>query len=197
VPLLVGTVLNESNRALWDKASESMSEAELRTQVSSRYGALVEEVIDAWRAVYPAAKPVELLGLIDGAPNRRSAIRQAARKAAQRSAPAFLYCFAWKTKMMDGRPRAFHRAELPFVFDNTDRCAHQTGGTPVARQLAARVSDAWIRFARTGDPNHPGLPEWPAVSPGRTPTMFFDDRCQVFWDHDAEALTAAEEVGAA
>jgi len=197
VPLLVGTVLNETNRALFDKVSESMTEAELRRRLSPRYGPGVDRVIDAWRATYPAAKPVELHGLIDGAPHRRSAILQAARKAAQRSAPAYLYCFAWKTKIMDGRPRAFHRSELPFVFDNTDRCAHQTGGTAAARALAARVSDAWIHFARTGEPNHPGLPEWPAFSADRVPTMYFDDECRVLVSHDAAALAAAEEAGAA
>jgi para-nitrobenzyl esterase len=197
VPLLVGTVLNEANRALWDRGSESMSEAELRTRLSQRYGTRVDRVIDAWRATYPAAKPVEVLGLIDGAPHRRSAILQAARKSAQRAAPAYLYCFAWKTKIMDGRPRAFHRSELPFVFDNTDRCAHQTGGTAAARAVAARVSDAWIHFARTGNPSHPGLPEWPAFSADRVPTMFFDDECELLRSHDARALAVAEEDGAA
>ena len=101
-----------------------------------------------------------------------------------RSAPAFLYTFAWKTRMVDGRPRAFHRSEIPFVFFNTDRAANQTGGTDEARALAAKVSDAWIAFARTGNPNHPGLPTWPAFSPNRVETMFFDNNCAVRYDHD-------------
>jgi len=93
----------------------------------------------------------------------------------------------------DGRPGAFHGSELPFVFDNTDRCAPMTGGTLEARTLAARVSDGWIYFARTGNPNHPGLPAWPAFVPGRVPTMTFNDTCEVKYDHDGAARRSLGE----
>jgi len=89
--------------------------------------------------------------------------------------------------MVDGRPRAFHRSEIPFVFFNTDLAANQTGGTDEARGLAEKVCDAWIAFARTGNPNHPGLPTWPAFTADRVETMFFDSNCAVRDDHDRRA----------
>ena len=46
--------------------------------------------------------------------------------------------------ILDGRPRAFHCAVLPFVFCNTDRCAAMTGGPAEARELSAKAADAWI-----------------------------------------------------
>ena len=117
VPLLVGTVLNEANMALWNPSAEAMTDPEMRERVTKRRGDRAEAIIAAYRATYPDAKPVELLGLIDGAAHRNAAVLHAARKAAQRAAPAYLYTFAWKTAVMDSRPRAFHRSELPFVFD--------------------------------------------------------------------------------
>jgi para-nitrobenzyl esterase len=101
-----------------------------------------------------------------------------------------MYWFAWKTPVLDGIPLAYHCAELAFAFDNIDRCANSTGGTPEARDLAAKVSQAWIQFARTGDPNHSGLPRWPAVSAQTLPTMIFDTRCEVKNDPDAEERKA-------
>jgi para-nitrobenzyl esterase len=83
-------------------------------------------------------------------------------------------------------PLAYHCAELAFAFDNIDRCANSTGGTAQARELAAKMSQAWIQFARTGNPNHSGLPRWPAVSASTLPTMIFDTRCEVKDDPDKE-----------
>jgi para-nitrobenzyl esterase len=46
------------------------------------------------------------------------------------------------------------------------------------------MSDAWIQFARSGDPNHKGIPSWPAYNAGKGPVMIFDNRCEVKDDPD-------------
>jgi para-nitrobenzyl esterase len=115
-------------------------------------------------------------------------VQQAQRKAALDRGKAWLYRFDFNSGVLDGRARAFHCAELAFVFDNIDRCLNHTGGTPQARALAAKMADAWLAFAHTGDPNHKGLPSWPAVSPGATPNMLFDAACRVVADPDAKEL---------
>ncbi len=53
-----------------------------------------------------------------------------------------------------------------------------------ARELGNRMSDAWINFARKGDPNHPGLPKWPAFKPEDGAVMVFDNKCEVRNDPD-------------
>jgi para-nitrobenzyl esterase len=69
-------------------------------------------------------------------------------------------------------------------YGNAERCAAMTGGGAEAVELAGRVSDAWIAFARTGNPNHPGLPAWPAFDPATGPVMLFDRTCEVKGDPD-------------
>ena len=118
---------------------------------------------------------------------RQNAVTQAERKAALNAAPAYLYWFTWQTPILDGRPRAFHCSELPFCFDNTDRCAAMTGGTAEARELGTLMSQAWIAFARSGDPNHGGLPKWQAFSAERVQTMIFDNKCELKNDPDGAA----------
>jgi para-nitrobenzyl esterase len=115
-------------------------------------------------------------------------VKQAAAKAALNKAPAYLYWFGWQTPIFDGRPRAFHCAEIPFVFCNTDRCDTMTGGGPDARALSAKIADAWIQFARTGDPNHPGIPNWPKFSPKTAPTMMLDNNMHVALNPDGLEL---------
>lgn len=182
VPMLIGTVMNERSPSMTDARLESMTESELQNQAAERYGARANAIVAAYRRAHPQAKPVEILSLILSP--RTNAIRQAERKAAQNAAPAYMYWFGWKTPVLDGRPRAFHCAELAFVFNNTDLCAQSTGGGPEARELAARVSDAWINFARNGDPNHSGLPKWPVFTAAKGETMIFDTRCEVKDDPD-------------
>lgn len=187
VPLMVGTTFRESGPIL-GRSGESMTESELLDNVRQRHGDRSMEILEVFRRTFPRQKPVDLWHLIDRLEgSRETAILQADRKAAQKAAPAYLYQFAWNTTMLDGFPRAFHGSEVAFVFYNTDRCARMTGDTAEARMVAANVSDAWIHFARTGNPNHSGIPEWPAFTPDREPTMIFDTRCEVKYNYDREA----------
>jgi para-nitrobenzyl esterase len=194
VPMLIGTVLNEMSPSMSTPALESMSEDDMRKRAADRYGDKAGMVVDAYRKAYPAVKPIELLSRMFSV--RTNAVTQAERKAALKAAPAYMYLFAWQTPILDGRPRAFHCSEIPFVFANTDVSAFATGGTAEAKELGDKVSDAWINFARKGDPNHPGLPKWPAYAADAGPVMIFDRTSEVKNDPDRELRkTVATALG--
>ena len=54
------------------------------------------------------------------------------------------------------------------------------GGDPALMQaLGEAMQDAWIAFARTGNPEHPALPSWPQWTPERNAVMVFDDQSRV------------------
>jgi len=128
----------------------------------------------------PNAKPVELLSEAVSSRFRNPCLAQASAKAGQGGAGVWLYRFDYNPRtVLDGRVRAFHCAEMAYALDNVDRCLNATGGTAEARALAAKMSGAWLAFARTGNPNHPGLPHWPTVSRAAVPNMVFDRACRV------------------
>jgi para-nitrobenzyl esterase len=98
--------------------------------------------------------------------------------------PVWMYLFTWESPVFGGLLRSTHALEIPFVFDNVDREGVEmfTGTGPGRGGLARRMHAAWIAFARTGDPNHPDLPEWPRYDTARRPTMRFDTACEVLED---------------
>jgi para-nitrobenzyl esterase len=196
VPLMVGTVLNEiaNSIQMGDATLDAMDMDEMKRRVTAQRGAKADAIIATFQKAHPSATPFELLSRITAMSSRINALTQAERKAALGAAPAYVYWFQWQTPVLDGRPRAFHCSELPFVFYNTDRCAAMTGGGLEALDLSARVADAWVSFARKGDPNHPGLPAWPKYTADKVPTMVFDTKCVAANDPDGDCRKIIAEA---
>ncbi len=193
VPLLTGTILHEFPSGLDHREATFMTGEELHQKVRAEFGGKADGIIAAYRKDYPDATPFGIYAAMGAVLFRRPAVEQAARKAALGAAPAYSYIYGWRTPMLDDRPGTFHACEISFVFDNAELCDHYSGLLPEALALAKQISGAWAAFARTGNPNHAGLPEWPAYSADKRATMFFDFPCGVRNGPEAEGLRLMAE----
>jgi para-nitrobenzyl esterase len=171
----VGNTLNEFITAIGKPDAFTMTAEELESNVKKVWPDKADKIIGTFRNSYPNANNFHLWSVIGTSSVRATSLEQVRLKTAQRSVPAYLYRFDWQAPVLDGRPMAFHCAELAFVFDNTARCENMTGNGAAARALAATMSEAWVHFATTGDPNHPGMPRWKPLDPETNGTMVFDD----------------------
>lgn len=194
VPLLVGTNLNEFVNGVDNPEVDSFTNEQLEKQVGEVFGDNGHAIIEAYRREYPKAAPFDLYAAIAVASFRQSAFLQAERKAVLGAAPAYEYVYAWRTPVLDGRPGVFHSAEIGMVFGNAALCDNYSGGTPEGLTLGGKMCDAWINFARYGDPNHKNLPHWPAFTPGKCQTMIFDKECVVKNDPESEGRRLIEKA---
>lgn len=117
---------------------------------------------------------------------RSRAVLQSERQTANGGA-VYNYLFDWKTPLYEGRPRAYHNSDLAFWFNNTDVMDTITGGGERPRRLAEKMSQAVIHFARTGDPNHSGIPSWPRYDSADGAVIVWNDDCEIQYDPDREA----------
>ncbi|MCC6725950.1 MAG: carboxylesterase/lipase family protein [Saprospiraceae bacterium] len=187
VPLMIGTVKNEFMASLMSGMPNATAE-----QVDEYINKQQKDKASAYKAAVKKAypndtKPSDLMDV--DAIFRPGAVAQAKAKASiAGGAPVYAYLFSWQSPVLDGKYKAVHCMELPFVFNNIARCEEMTGGTKEAYALADKVSQAWINFAKNGNPNHPGLPQWDKYTVEKGATMFFDNKCSIGFHHDADLL---------
>ena len=190
IPLMIGGTREESaffladDDAVWNGG---LSEAELRQRVATIAGDKTDELLAAYRRAMPMASPADrLIAALTGSNFWIRSVLLAERYAPLRRAPVYMYSLDWQSPAHDGRVKAHHAMDLPFVFDNVD-VADTTAGAPGARELAARISATWITFARNGIPGNPAIPTWPAYTKTDRATMILDTDCCVVRDPDREA----------
>jgi para-nitrobenzyl esterase len=82
------------------------------------------------------------------------------------------------------------------VFDTAD-VPDTTRGAAGARELAAVVSAVWAGFARTGSPDTPALPRWPAYTADERAPLILDAECRLTADPDRDARLMWERIATA
>ena len=178
VPLLIGTTRTENslligarNPALFDLTWETLPDA-----LMPYIGDLdVMKIISTYRELHPEIDAAELFftATTDARFLNRS-IEMADKKSVQRGANTWFYMLNWDTPVDGGKWLVPHASEIGMVFDNVAKSESMSGTGKEPQRIADLMSEAWIAFARVGNPNHAGLPDWPAYNSGTRATMIFD-----------------------
>jgi len=195
VSMLVGTTLDEMRLfTAFDPTAGVADEADLLKRCAAIFGST--ERGSAALAAYRRTRPEAALDDVWSAIATDQVFRVPAVRLLDRQSrhqeQSWMYLFTWASPAFGGRLGSCHALEIPFVFNTLDApgASGFTGGTtPEMRTLADTMQDAWIAFARTGDPNHPDLPAWPRYEPSRRATMVLGSSCA-----PAEDLYAELEV---
>ena len=200
IPLLIGSTETEVTWNVNTDYTPPSDEAALRERVKRTLrtdDAQAGSVVSLYRKGRPMASHLDLALIIEtDASNFRSGTdTQAERKAALGKAPVYMYRFQWHSPVGGGRLRAMHCMDIPFVFENVDLCKTVVGDGKDRYALADKMSSAWVAFARTGNPNHKGLPKWDPFTADRRATMIFNNECRAVTDPYREerlAVAAAQ-----
>ena len=178
IPMVIGNTHDETRAFLghdpknfqlgWDDLPaklEAQQYVDLPTQV----------VIAEYRRMYPHYSPSDVFFAATTAGRSwRGAIEEAEARARQ-GAPTWAYQLDWHSPLQP-QLGAYHTLDIPLVFDNVALAEARTGNGDEARAMAVRMSESLLAFARTGDPQHGGLPRWEHYDLQRRQTMVFDDR---------------------
>ena len=185
IPVMIGTVIGEFAFGPGVPNKYGLTETEIKSMIAKKYGNVSDELAGLFQKAYPGRNLTDLL-VLDSL--FRSPTKDfIEKKAAHKEASTFSYLFAYEFPYDDGKP-AWHCSEIPFVFHNTDKVP--VCDIPgVSDKLEEQVFGVWINFARYGNPNLPGLPDWPECKPGDEATMIFDKSCEVKHNFDNELIT--------
>ena len=186
IPMIVGSCLNEfaGIAAVVTPDYLKQSDDKVMAALTKTYGKDTEAYAKAFKKAYPQL-PTVYMPLIDFK-YRPQALAQTETKAKDNGAPVWNFLFTYQSTALDGTLTAMHCMELPYVFNNVARCGFETEATPEAIKLGEIMSSAWLNFARTGNPNGNGVPQWPAFTTKKKATMIFDKACEVKYNFDAK-----------
>ena len=174
IPMMVGNTHDETRafitdpgiyKLTWDELPERLNK-NLRVDISPTL------VIEQYKNWFPGISATELFfrATTAGRSWRAAIIEDEER--AKAGTPAYAYQVDWACP--DPKRGAQHMTDIPLAFDNTDKEGAITGNDERARQMAAVVSETFIAFAKSGNPNNKILPEWkPYTLPNRE-TMIFN-----------------------
>ena len=185
VPLLVGTTLEEMRLfGMWDQKLATLDDDGIVARWRPAVGEETAKIVAAYRAERPDATATELWTTVaTDWVFRMPAIRLL--EAQLRHQPAcWSYLFTMRSTAFGGALGACHALEIPFVFDNLDRpgVAMFTGEPEGAAELAVAMQEAWIAFARHGDPRAGVLADWSPYDCESRNTMELGPTCRLVAD---------------
>lgn len=177
IPMILGNTLDETRNLIGRGAPEmfDLSWGDLPGALARHMRCDIDpnEVVSAYRGFYPDRSPGEIFfAATTAARSWRGQVEEADARARE-GGPSWVYRFDLPWAAEGGRWGAPHMVDIGYAFLNLD----QPGAMPGERAHALRVSNAlagaFISLARSGDPNHSGIPHWPRHTIAARETMIF------------------------
>jgi para-nitrobenzyl esterase len=185
VPFLVGSTRDEAVLFTaplpgWGQ----LTEAEVLERVRPMAGERTAQALQLYKTLHPDDDPSYLLSdITTDFWMRQAAWRVAELKAKLKAAPAFVYVLDWR---VNPQLRCPHGTDVFLAF-NTIATSPSIANAPNAQAVADQMSDAWIAFARTGNPRWRKATPWPAYVPQSRANMLFNVESGVVNDYDQRA----------
>ncbi len=177
IPMIIGNTHDETrwligrDPSVWTLDWSTLParlEREMRVDIDP------DSVVREYRRMYPSLSAVDVFFAATTASRSwRGAIVEAELRAAQR-APAWTYQLDFPSPLDGGKWGAFHTHDIPLVFGTLTAPGTSTADDAETRRVSRQMGDAFIALARTGNPNHAGLPRWQPYAPPARATMVFD-----------------------
>jgi para-nitrobenzyl esterase len=170
VPIIVGSTRNEGNLYLADETD--LSAARYQSFLKARFAD------DSGKAfeMFPAHEAKDVARAIDDfltvAANAQPA-RFVAQSMEPKKSKAFLFQFTRRPDTAMARKLGVHHGvDIAYVFGNMNK---SDGYEELDLGLSDNIMDYWVNFAKTGNPNGPGLAEWPAYASQSDLNLEFSD----------------------
>jgi para-nitrobenzyl esterase len=198
VPMMIGTCRTELSNQLGsaDETNFTLDDAAMAERLKSFVPSEdIPGLVSLFKKHSPGASPSEIFFKITTARGYwRDSVLQTERKARQDGAPVWSYRLMWRTPVEGGRRITPHSLDLPFMFDNVTKAPQMVGPpTEETAALANAMSETWLAFARTGNPNNPAIPEWKPYDLGKRTVMLFDVTPEAAQDPHREERLAMEK----
>ena len=199
IPLMIGSTETE---VTWNAQQQydPMDDATLRANLvqTLRVNAAGADKVAAMykkNRLMASNLDVFLLAATDASNFRTGTDTEALRKAELGKGAVYKYYFQKYSPVRDGMLRCMHTMDLPYAFDNVEVAKTEIGSGPERQPLADKMSSAWVSFARSGNPNHKGIPNWPAYTPKQRATMILNNEWKVVNDpfrEERDAIASAQ-----
>ena len=150
----------------WDNIAPRLA-PEFVLDLNARY------VVDWYRARFPQMTPREVFVAAATCGRSRPGHLIQAEERAKLNGPTWMYQLDFASPVEPWRG-AYHGFDIGLAFDNCDKTEARAGAGPDARRVAEAMSETFIAFARTGDPNNAAIPRWDRYTLPERATMIFD-----------------------
>lgn len=201
VDVLVGTTRDEWKLfGMLEPGIQTLDRAGLVEKLGQRIpGVDGEALVATYERAREGRLPVDPVSLFFAIETDRIFRVPAIRLAEAQSAHAegvYMYRVDWESPAFEGKLGACHAIELPFVFGTHTKPGAEmfVGSGEEADDLSDRMMEAWLAFARDGEPDNPSLPDWEPYDTDTRPTMIFGRDFHLLEDPDGAERAAWDGI---